>query len=87
MYMCLVYCVCVQVGSFLFDEKREWATSRELHGLAALTFNERECAGVMAVISKALNPKDSTWRALHKVSQSASRSTDQPESVFAGALC
>ncbi|CAM9591280.1 unnamed protein product, partial [Ectocarpus fasciculatus] len=51
-----------KVGSFLFNEKTEWATSRELHGLAALTFNDKECAGVMAVIGKALNPKDSTWR-------------------------
>ncbi|CAM9877477.1 unnamed protein product, partial [Ectocarpus sp. 12 AP-2014] len=55
-----------KVGSFLFNEKTEWATSRELHGLAALTFNEKECAGVMAVIGKALNPKDSTWRTLNK---------------------
>lgn len=56
-----------QVGGFLFNEKTEWATSRELHGLAALTFNEKECAGVMAVITKALNPRDNTWRTLHKV--------------------
>ncbi|CAM9950507.1 unnamed protein product [Scytosiphon promiscuus] len=55
-----------KVGGFLFNEKTEWATSRELHGLAALTFNEKECAGVMAVIAKALNPKDNTWRTLHK---------------------
>ncbi|CAM9290025.1 unnamed protein product, partial [Ectocarpus sp. 6 AP-2014] len=55
-----------KVGSFLFNEKAEWATSRELHGLAALTFNEKECAGVMAVLGKALNPKDSTWRTLNK---------------------
>ncbi|CAM9661330.1 unnamed protein product, partial [Hapterophycus canaliculatus] len=55
-----------KVGGFLFNEKAEWATSRELHGLAALTFNEKECAGVMAVITKALNPRDNTWRTLHK---------------------
>ena len=55
-----------QMGKFLFDEKTEWATSRELHGLAALTFNERECAGVMGVIEKALNPKENTWKTLLK---------------------
>ena len=56
----------------MFDEKKDWATSRELHGLAALTFNEKECAGVMAVIAKALNPRDSTWRTLNKVGLSLS---------------
>lgn len=55
------------MGSFLFNDKTEWASSRELHGLAALTFNDRECAGVMVVIGKALEPKDNTWRTLHKV--------------------
>jgi hypothetical protein len=41
----------VQLGSFLFDEGTEWATSRELHGLAALTFNDYECAVVYAMLT------------------------------------
>eukprot|EP00904_Undaria_pinnatifida_P005490 jgi/Undpi1/2070/HiC_scaffold_12.g05456.m1 len=39
-----------KMGKFLFDEKTEWATSRELHGLAALTFNDRECAGAVKLL-------------------------------------
>lgn len=55
------------MGGFLFNEKTEWASSRELHGLAALTFNDKECGGVMTVLVKALEPKENTWRTLHKV--------------------
>lgn len=55
-----------KIGGFLFNEKTEWTTSRELHGLAALTFNNESCTGAMDIISKALEPKDNTWRTLHK---------------------
>lgn len=42
--------VSMQLGAFLYDENIEWATSRELHGLAALTFNDHECAVLYAML-------------------------------------
>jgi hypothetical protein len=55
-----------RLGSFLFDDDKDWASSREIHGLAALTFNDHECAVLMALLDRALDPKDSTWLTLAK---------------------
>ncbi|CAM9767982.1 unnamed protein product [Chrysoparadoxa australica] len=55
-----------KIGGFLFDDDIQWSNSKELHGLAALTFNEEQCFVVMALIHKALDPKDNTWPTLLK---------------------
>lgn len=55
-----------KIGLFLYEEDVQWASSKELHGLAALTFNEKECAIVMAMIRAAIDPKDNTWLTIHK---------------------
>ncbi|CAM9332464.1 unnamed protein product [Phaeothamnion confervicola] len=55
-----------RLGTFLFDENVEWASSKDLHGMAALTFNEQECKVVMALISEAMEPADYTWKTLWK---------------------
>ena len=55
-----------RVSAFLFDDKTDGASSRELNGIAALTFNLGQLDEIMDLLKAALDPEQSSWRTILK---------------------
>ena len=55
-----------KIAAVLFNDKADNASSKDLHSLAALTFNPQQADLMFRVLKSALDPQQNTWQTLLK---------------------
>ena len=55
-----------KVAALLYNDKTDGMASKDLHAVAALTFNQNQAELVYKVLGNALDPNNNTWQTLIK---------------------